>query len=137
MDKCSSKVNHWKSVYCFYNAFNIVYRVSANGNNDLRDVFILVFSPIEIRLAFSVSLGPNRIKWATRRLPRSLSLYGDFEEEKEIKLSLYITFEARNSHRKSKSICSFLSLPILGYLLVPLFLKVDFLSLQNESLKPV
>lgn len=43
-------------------------------------------------LAFSFSFGPYHIKWTTHRLLRSLLLYGNFEEEKESKLSLYLTF---------------------------------------------
>lgn len=42
--KCFGKVKHEKSVYCFNNAFNIVNTLSTSGNNDLRDVFILVLA---------------------------------------------------------------------------------------------
>lgn len=69
----------------------------------------------------------------THRLLRSLSLYGDFEEEKESKLSLTLLFRPGIPTGRVFICFSFHS-KLPGR---PIFPNGRFLSLQNECLKPV
>jgi hypothetical protein len=109
------------NVYCFYSALNTEYTLATNGDKDLRDVFILVLA-LEIHLAFSFSLGPNHIKWATHKLLKSLPLYGDFKKKRKANCLFILHFmPVIPTGRVNIYIFSFLSLSTLGYLSVLLF----------------
>lgn len=92
-------------------------------------------SPVKIHLAFSFSLGLYYIKWATHRLPGSLSLCGDFEKEKGNQ-SVSLHYFLCSEFSQDEWIYLFISFSFHTRLPTsPAFPKVG--SLQNESLKPV
>lgn len=119
----------------FYNAFNIIYRLSANGNNDLRDVFILVFAHLrKIHLVFSFSLGPNHIKWTTHTDSWGHYHFIVILKKKRQANCLLHYFLRPGIPTGRVFICVSFHSRLPGR---PTFPKGRFLSQHNESLKPV